>query len=49
MNHPIIANGNAQARYNEMLQDAANYRLQSKVTQRRSFASLITAIINLFI
>ena len=49
MNHPIIANGNAQARYNEMLQNAAHYRLETRVSQRRSLASLITAIISLFV
>jgi hypothetical protein len=49
MNHPVIANGNAQARYNEMLQDAAHYRLESQVTRRRGIVSLITAIINLFV
>ena len=49
MNHPIIANGNAQARYNEMLQEAADYRLETQVTHRRGIASLISALISLFI
>lgn len=49
MNHPIIANDNAQARYSEMLQEAAYHRLETKVSQRRSLTSLITAIISLFI
>jgi hypothetical protein len=48
MNHPIIANGNAQARYNEMLQEAAEYRMETQVTRRRGIAGLITAIISLF-
>jgi hypothetical protein len=48
MNHPIIANGNAQARYNEMLKEAADYRLENKVSRRRSVNSLITAIVSLF-
>ena len=49
MNHPIIANNNGQTRYNEMLQDAANYRLETKVTQRRGIAHLISTFIALFI
>ncbi len=49
MNHPIIANNNGQARYNEMLQEAAQYRLGAKVSQRRGFTQLINTIISLFI
>ena len=49
MNHPIIANGNAQARYNEMLQEAANYRLETKTNQRQSIAHFISTFISLFI
>jgi hypothetical protein len=49
MNHPIIANGNAQARYNEMLQEATHYRMETKVSQRRSVTHLISTIISLFI
>jgi hypothetical protein len=49
MNHPIIANNNAQARYNEMLQEATEYRLEKRVTRRRNIVGLITAVINLFI
>jgi hypothetical protein len=45
--NPIIANANGQARYNELLQEAAEYRQQTKVSRR--LPSFITAIINLFI
>ena len=45
MNHPIIANENAKARYNEMLQDAATYRLQNKVAKPRGLVTLIMSLL----
>ncbi|MCB8945004.1 MAG: hypothetical protein H6658_14735 [Ardenticatenaceae bacterium] len=49
MNHPIIANENAKARYNEFLYEAEQYRLESKVTKRHGLAQLLSMIISLFI
>ena len=49
MNHPIIANNNGQARYNELLQEATNYRLETKVSHRHGITKLISTIISLFI
>ena len=48
MNHPIIANNNGQARYNELLQEAANHRLETKVTKPNSRIKIVNLIINLF-
>ena len=49
MNHPIIANNNGQARYNEMLQEAAQYRLQTNVAKPRRFGKLINTLMSLFV
>lgn len=49
MNHPIISQGNAQVRYDEMLQEAEQYRRTKKATPPRRLISLITAFIHLFI
>ena len=48
MNHPFIANENAKARYNELLQEADHYRLETKVTKPYSITKIVTLIINLF-
>jgi hypothetical protein len=49
MNHPIIANGNGQARYNELLREAEQYRLEHKVAKQRGIAKIINTIVSLFL
>ena len=49
MNHPIIANENAKAHFNEMLHDAEQFRLANKVSKRYTVTQLINTIISLFI
>lgn len=49
MNHPTIATSNAQARYNEMLQEAAAFRREKQIKRHRGVIRLITAVLDLFI
>ncbi len=49
MNHPIISKNNGQARYNELLQEAAQYRLQTTVAKPRRVSRLIDTLMSLFV
>lgn len=40
MNHPIITTGNADARYNQLLQEAEQQRRANGLVQRRRLFSL---------
>jgi hypothetical protein len=49
MNHPIITQRNAQVRYDDMLQEAEQYRRTKQATRRLTITNLITTFIHMFI
>ena len=44
MNHPDIANANANERYNQMLQVAASHRLQKRVSAHITIRDLLNEL-----